>query len=420
MTESIELKRLWFLGQDTSLVRRSTRNLQLPKVATGLERLFDAHIACLRRQRVGLIANQSSVDPWLRHAVERLREATEGELVALFGPEHGIGGHAQDLIEVPDGTDAPSGLPVWSLYGETRIPTREMLEGIDALVFDIQDVGSRYYTFIWTMAHAMEACARDGKKMIVLDRPNPIAGLHVEGNLIEDSHRSFVGLYPIAIRHGMTAGELARLFNEEYGIGCDLTVIPMKGWTRSQWFDETRLPWVMPSPNMPTVDTALVYPGACLLEGTNLSEGRGTTRPFELMGAPWIDPRRLIDELEKEDLPGVRFRPATFQPAFQKFAGQLCGGLQQHIVDRESYLPVRTGLAIIKVARRLWSREFGWRPPPYEYEMERPAIDVLVGNSRVREQIDADASLSEVEGGWQDALARFRELRARYLLYPES
>ncbi|HEX9723625.1 MAG TPA: DUF1343 domain-containing protein [Vicinamibacteria bacterium] len=401
-------------------MRRSSRNLQLPKVATGLERLFDAHVACLRRQRLGLIANQSSVDPWLRHASDRLREATEGELVALFGPEHGIGGHAQDLIEVADGTDSGSGLPVRSLYGETRVPTQEMLEGIDALIFDVQDIGARYYTFIWTMALAMEACAREGKKMIVLDRPNPIGGRLVEGNLVEDSHRSFVGLYPIANRHGMTVGELARLFNEEFGIGCDLIVIPMKGWTRSQWFDETGLPWVMPSPNMPTLDTAIVYPGACLFEGTNLSEGRGTTRPFELMGAPWIDPHRLIAELGREDLPGVRLRPVSFQPAFQKFAGQLCGGIQQHVVDRESYRPVRTGLAILKVARRLWPREFDWRPPPYEYEMKRPAIDVLAGNSRIREQIEADAPLADIEGEWQSDLTRFRELRSRYLLYPGS
>ena len=399
-------------------MRRSPRSIRPPKVATGLERLFDAHVACLRRQRVGLIANQSSVDPWLRHAAERLREATEGELVMLFGPEHGFAGHAQDLIEVGDSTQAESGIPVRSLYGDTRKPTSKMLAGIDALIFDIQDVGARYYTFIWTMALAMEACARDDKKMIVLDRPNPIGGLQVEGNLIEKSHVSFVGLYPIANRHGMTVGELAQLFNVEYGIGCDLTIIPMKGWTRSQWFDETGLPWVMPSPNMPTVDTAIVYPGACLFEGTNISEGRGTTRPFELVGAPWVDARRLIAELEQEGLPGARFRPVTFQPAFQKFAGQLCVGLQQHIVDRESYRPVRTGLAILKAMRKLWPREFRWRPPPYEYETKRPAIDVLAGTSRIREQIDADVPLAEMEEGWRDELIRFRELRSRYLLYP--
>jgi len=389
-------------------------------VATGLERLFDAHIVCIRRKRLGLIANQSSVDSSLRHAVDRLRESTEGELVVLFGPEHGIAGHTQDQIEIADGSDTGRGIPVRSLYGDTRIPTREMLEGLDAVIFDVQDVGSRYYTFIWTMAHAMQACARDGKKMIVLDRPNPIGGLRVEGNLIEESHFSFVGLYPIANRHGMTVGELARLFNEEFGIGCDLIVIPMKGWTRSHWFDDTALPWVMPSPNMPTLDTATVYPGGCLVEGTNLSEGRGTTRPFELMGAPWVDSHRLVDELEKEDLPGVRLRPATFQPAFHKFVGQVCGGLQQHVIDRESYLPVRTGLAILKVLRRLWPREFAWRRPPYEYETERPAIDVLAGNSRIREQIDADAPLAEIEGGWQEDLTRFRRIRSRYLLYPDS
>lgn len=386
-----------------------------PPVTTGLERLFEDRVDAIREKRLGLIANPATVDSAMRHAADRLRET--GQLKALFGPEHGIAGHAQDHIEVEDRSDA--GIPVHSLYGATRIPTPQMLTGLDALVFDVQDIGSRYYTFIWTMAHAMQACARDGKEAIVLDRPNPIGGLRVEGNLIEESYVSFVGLYPIANRHGMTAGELAGLFNQEFGIGCNLTVVPMKGWVRSSWFDETGLPWVMPSPNMPTLDTATVYPGGCLFEGTNLSEGRGTTRPFELVGAPWVDARRLVTELEKENLPGVLMRPTSFEPAFHKFAGELCSGVQQHVIDRETYRPLRTGLAIIKALRRLWPNEFAWRDETYEYETEKLAIDVLAGNSRIREQIDADVPLADIEKGWQADLSRFEEIRARYLLYPD-
>jgi uncharacterized protein YbbC (DUF1343 family) len=389
--------------------------IETPPVTTGLERLFEDRVDAIRGKRFGLIANPATVDSAMRHAADRLRET--GQLKALFGPEHGIAGHAQDHIEVED--DSAAGIPVHSLYGATRVPTPEMLEGLDALVFDVQDVGSRYYTFIWTMAHAMQACARDGKEMIVLDRPNPIDGVHLEGNLIEESHVSFVGLYPIANRHGMTVGELAELFNEEFGIGCDLTVVPMKGWVRSSWFDETGLPWVMPSPNMPTLDTATVYPGGCLFEGTNISEGRGTTRPFELVGAPWVDAHRFATELENEDLPGVFMRPASFEPAFHKFASELCGGVQQHVIDRETYRPLRTGLAIIKVLRRLWPNEFAWRDTTYEYETEKPAIDILAGNSRIREQIDADVPLAEIEDGWQADFARFEKIRTRYLLYPD-
>jgi uncharacterized protein YbbC (DUF1343 family) len=387
---------------------------------------LEDRVDTVRGKRLGLIANQTTIDSSMRHGAIRLRdlESAPGSsacrLMLLFGPEHGIAGHAQDQIELADGTDRGSGIPVRSLYGATRIPTPEMLEGLDAVVFDVQDIGSRYYTFIWTMAHAMEACARDGKEMIVLDRPNPIGGSQVEGNLIEGSHLSFVGLYPIPNRHGMTVGELAGLFNEEFGIGCKLTVVPLKGWTRSRWFDETGLPWVMPSPNLPTLDTATVYPGGCLFEGTNLSEGRGTTRPFELMGAPWVDAHRLVVELEEEELPGVHMRPAYFEPAFHKFAGKLCGGIQQHVIDRRAYRPVRTGLAILKVLRRLWPEEFHWREPPYEYETERPAIDILAGNDRIREQIDADVPLAEIEGAWQVDLARFKKVRERHLLYPDG
>jgi uncharacterized protein YbbC (DUF1343 family) len=386
-------------------------------VVTGLEKLLGSDIDVVAGKSIGLIANPTTVDRELRHGIDLLDAREEADVAVLFGPEHGLRASAQDLVEVGDDADPITGLPVKSLYGPTRVPTEEMLEGLDAIVFDIQDIGSRYYTYVWTMAHAMEACARDDIELIVLDRPNPIDGVHVEGNLIEGSHLSFVGLYPIPNRHGMTVGEIARLINDEFGVGCRLTVVEMDGWKRSQWFDETGLPWVMPSPNMPTLDTATVYPGACLIEGTNLSEGRGTTRPFEIMGAPWIDGVELARALSEEDLPGVVFRPICFEPTFQKFQGRLCGGVQQHVVDRESYRPLRTGYALMRAARRQAPEEFAWRPPPYEYELERPAIDVLAGNASIRAKLDADAPLAEIEETWQVDLARFREIRERYLIY---
>jgi uncharacterized protein YbbC (DUF1343 family) len=387
------------------------------RVITGLERLLAEEPDCLEGRRLGLIANATSVDSALGYGPLLLKKLKRARLSVLFGPEHGLYGQAQDQIELQDGLDTATGLPVRSLYGETRVPTADMLADLDALVFDVQDIGSRYYTFIWTLAHAMEACAREGREMIVCDRPNPIGGLAVEGNLIDYGYRSFVGLYPIPNRHGLTVGELARLFNEEFGIGCRLTVIEMRGWRREQWFDETELPWILPSPNMPTLSTALVYPGACLVEGTNLSEGRGTTRPFEIVGAPWIDPYRLVAELEKEDLPGVRFRPLYFQPTFHKFAGKTCGGVQQHVVERDVYRPLRTGIALLEAARRLWPEEFAWRPPPYEYELSRPAIDILAGSSRLREQIEADAALATIEASWESPLRDFLAVRRRFLLY---
>ena len=386
-------------------------------VRTGLERLLNEEIDRVAGKRIGLIANPTTLDRDFRHAADLLHDRDDVELTVLFGPEHGLRATAQDLIEVGDSKDPKTGLPVRSLYGPTRVPTREMLEGLDALVFDIQDIGTRYYTYIWTMAHGLEACARDGKELIVLDRPNPINGVDVEGNLVEGSHTSFVGLYPIPNRHGMTSGEIARLVNEEFGIGASLTVIAMEGWKRERWFDETGLPWVLPSPNMPTLETATVYAGGCLIEGTNLSEGRGTTRPFEIVGAPWIDGDRLAREIEKEDLPGVRFRPLNFEPTFQKFAGELCDGIQQHVVDRTIYRPLRTGYAILLAARRLWPDDFAWRQPPYEYELERPAIDILAGNSSIREKIEQDAPLQKVEDSWLVDLGRFKKIREGYLLY---
>jgi uncharacterized protein YbbC (DUF1343 family) len=299
----------------------------------------------------------------------------------------------------------------------TRKPLPEMLEEVDALVFDIQDTGTRVYTFIYTMALAMEAAREQGKKFVVLDRPNPIGGLQTEGNILEPQYRSFVGMYPIPMRHGMTVGELAGMFNSEFRIDCDLEVIKMEGWQREMYFEDTGLAWVMPSPNMPTVDTAVVYPGSVMIEGTLVSEGRGTTRPFEITGAPYIDPVALAEELNRENLSGVVFRPLHFQPTFHKFAGALCGGVQLHVVDRTRFNPVITGVALISAMRRLYPNDFGWQKPPYEYVFDRLPIDVIAGSARVREQIEANETLDDIEAGWREGLADFNERRRAYLLY---
>jgi uncharacterized protein YbbC (DUF1343 family) len=386
------------------------------RVRSGLEELL-AHPGSLRGLRLGLIANASSVTADLVHASLALKEAKALRLVALFGPEHGFAGNAQDLVEVGEAVDPATGLKVHSLYGATRAPTSEMLEGIDALVFDVQDVGSRYYTFIYTMLHALEACARHGRRLVVLDRPNPLGGARLEGNLLDSRFASFVGLHSLPVRHGMTVGELALLFREERSLRAALTVVPMKGWKRQMVFEETGLPWVLPSPNMPTVDTAHVYPGGCLIEGTNLSEGRGTTRPFELVGAPWLDPIRLAQAMEREAVPGAAFRPTHFTPAFQKHAGQLCGGLQVHVQDRGRFPAYLTYLLLIAHARRQDPRRFAWRQPPYEYETVKLPIDILCGTDSVRRTIEAGRSPRRLLPRWAKELAAFRGRRRRYLLY---
>jgi uncharacterized protein YbbC (DUF1343 family) len=366
---------------------------------------------------VGLIANPTSLTPDLRHAASLLQAERAFKLVALFGPEHGIWANAQDLIEVDDSRDGRTGLPVFSLYGATRVPTAEMLQGIDTLLFDIQDVGSRYYTFVYTMLHAMEACARHGQRLVVLDRPNPLGGEVVDGNVLDPRFRSFVGLHPLATRHGMTIGELARLFRDERRLDVELDVVEMKGFRRKLGFERTGLPWVMPSPNMPTLDTAFVYPGGCLIEGTNLSEGRGTTRPFELVGAPWLDAWALAEAMNGERLPGVRFRAAYFTPTFQKHAGQTCAGVGIHVTDRKSFPAFLAYLLLIEHARRQNPRRFAWREPPYEYEHVKRPIDILCGTDRVRVAIEKGESVRGLLPGWKRELAAFRKRRARYLLY---
>lgn len=388
----------------------------MSRVRSGLEGLL-ARPAAVRGLRLGLVANPASVTADLVHGALALRGLRGVSLRALFGPEHGVFADAQDLVEVPDSRDASTGLPVFSLYGETRVPTAAMLEGLDALVFDVQDVGSRYYTFVYTMLHVMEACAAHRRRLVVLDRPNPLGGATVDGNVLDPAFRSFVGLHPLAVRHGMTVGELALMFRAERRLDVDLEVVPLRGWRRPMAFEDTGLPWVMPSPNMPTVDTAFVYPGGCLVEGTNLSEGRGTTRPFELVGAPWLDPWRLARDLGDEGLPGVRFRPVFFTPAFHKHAGRACGGVQVHVTDRRRFRAFETYVRLIARARAQDPRRFAWREPPYEYETVRKPFDVLCGTDRVRLAVEAGQPFRALSAGWRREAASFRRRRGRYLLY---
>jgi uncharacterized protein YbbC (DUF1343 family) len=366
---------------------------------TGLERLLDNPKRWLGAARVGLVANPTTVDRRLSHAVDILREHSDVDLRLLFGPEHGIRGAAQDMVGVRDARDPVTGLPEVSLYGtsfESLSPAPVHLSQIDVLLFDLQDVGARYYTYAATMALCMREAQKSDVKVLILDRPNPIGGVQIEGGGLEVGLESFCGLYPIPQRHAMTLGELARLYNDTFGIGCELEVVACDGWRREWYYDRCDLPWVMPSPNIPTVDTALVYPGTCLLEATNVSEGRGTTRPFELFGAPFIDPRKLADELKRYDLRGVIFRPCVIEPTFHKFAGQRCGALQLHVTDRRAFQPYRTGIAVLIALRSLWSDAFAWRTQAYEFREDVPAIDLLTGTANVRKAIDNGQDLDAV------------------------
>lgn len=395
-----------------------------PPVVPGLVRLLTDRRDLVAGRRVGLICNASSITPDFVHAADALHEAEDVELVRLFGPEHGLRGDAQDMIAV-DGVqrDSRTGLAVVSLYGpreESLWPSEQALEGIEVLVFDIQDVGARYYTYVYTMAHAMEVAGRLGIHVVVCDRPNPIGGLAVEGNVVQDGYRSFVGRYPIPNRHGMTAGELADFFVTSCGVDCEYTVLEATGWRRAMPFAATGLPWVQPSPNMPTVDTALVYPGMCLFEGTLLSEGRGCTRPFEIVGAPYVNPfvwaRETTDELAAAGYGGFALRPLTFQPTFHKHAGLACGGIQLHVTDPLSFAPVMVATALLKCAWRRFP-ESAWRTERYEYVEDPIAIDLLGGSPDLRREVEGDVPLPEIQERWDDEAAGFHKLRARCLRY---
>ncbi|NUN14463.1 MAG: DUF1343 domain-containing protein [Myxococcales bacterium] len=372
-------------------------------------------------QRVGLICNPTTVDSQLRHLALTLRNLPDVELVRLFAPEHGIWGTEQDMIAVNESIDPIIGIPVTSLYGTTEDSLRppiETLVDLDCIIFDIQDIGSRYYTFIYTMMLCMEVAALVGTHFVVLDRPNPIGGA-VEGNLVQPELSSFVGMHPIATRHGMTPGELARMFAAERHMDLELTVIPLKNWSRMSTYRDTGLPWVLPSPNMPTPETALVYPGQCLLEGTNVSEGRGTTRPFELFGAPWIEPVILAEELAKQQLPGVMFRPLYIQPTFHKFRGQRCGGLQIHVHQPALFQPLRTSITLLSTLYRLWPADLQWRTEVYEFVGDRLAIDLLFGDGRIRRAIEDGQEPNDIMDMMEADRLSFIERRAEFLLYPE-
>ena len=399
-------------------------------VRTGLETLLgEPGQRLLAGRRVGLCCNPTAILPDLTHAVEALHGNRGIQLDRLFGPEHGVRGTAQDMISVDGESDPATGLAVISLYGSEEsslAPKPEHLAGLDVVVFDIQDIGSRYYTYVYTLAYLLEACYRAGVQVIVCDRPNPITG-QVEGNRVDvDHYRSFVGRFPLPNRHGLTVGELAAWFCQQTGLDVDndfLTVLRCEGWSRGQWFDQTGLPWVMPSPNMPTLDTALVYPGQCLLEGTSISEGRGTTRPFELFGAPYIAPERLKAEMDRLaqswQLEGIAFRACSITPSFQKHANQLCGGLQFHVTDRERFAPLSTGVALLRALHTLYPDDFGWRTEAYEFVSDRLAIDLLSGDTSIRDWVESGADLAELQQSWRQSEQAFKRQMAGKLLYAE-
>jgi uncharacterized protein YbbC (DUF1343 family) len=388
------------------------------QVRLGVEKLLEEQIHLVEGSRVGLICNQASVNHGFGHVADLLAKHSKIDLRVLFGPQHGIRGDLQDnMIETDHAIDRKTGLPVYSLYSETREPTESMLKDVDTLVFDMQDVGCRIYTFVYTMANCMRAARQFGKRVVVCDRPNPINGVAVAGNILEPEFASFVGQFPLPTRHGMTPGELALLFNKHFNIGCDLEIVSMDGWQRELWLDETDTPWVLPSPNMPTVESATVFPGTVHFEGTQMSEGRGTTRPFELIGAPYINPDEYADHLNGLELHGVFFRACVFQPTFQKHAKVGCGGVQPHVTDRNLFEPVSAGIAMVKTAFDLYPNDFKWKEPPYEYVFDKNPFDVISGTDRIRKAFEQKVTLSEIIESWQKPLEVFLELRQRHLIY---
>ena len=392
---------------------------QQSRVKIGAEILIEKHLDLIKGKKIGIVTNHTGILPDGRHIVDVLNEIEGVKIVALFGPEHGIRGEVPDGKSISHGVDAKTGIPVFSLYGEVKKPTEEMLKDIDVLIFDIQDVGARFYTYISTMSYCMEACAEMGKKFIVLDRPNPIRGVYVDGPILEPRFKSFVGLHPIPVAHGMTVGELAKMFNDEgwleNGVKADLTVVKMENYSRKMWFDQTGLPWVKPSPNMMTLKTAIVYTATCFIEGTNVSEGRGTQHPFEWIGAPWIDGEKLAKELNHYKLPGVKFEPISFTPTDiekvtldPKYEGEKCGGVYLNVYDREKFEPVKVGVYILYALKKLYPDKFKWRTA---------GQDRLWGTDKVRLMIDEGKNPDEIIKTWEDDVKKFLSIRQKYLLY---
>jgi uncharacterized protein YbbC (DUF1343 family) len=390
----------------------------LTTVQTGLERFLESPPAWVANARLGLLCNAASVDRKLNHARRLIQDRFPGRLAALYSPQHGFFAEKQDnMIESADIIDSDLNIPVFSLYGKTRTPTEEMLRPIDMLIVDLQDVGTRVYTFIYTLSYCLEAAKAFNKTVVVLDRPNPINGLAVEGNCLDPNWCSFVGRYPLPMRHAMTIGELARLFNEHFDIGCDLDVIAMKGWRRSMFFQQTGLPWVPPSPNLPRPVSAMVYPGQVVWEGTNISEGRGTTLPFELFGAPYIIPERILSAIDAGSIPGIILREAVFEPTANKWQAQPCRGFQIHVTEPDEFRPYETSLRLLQAVILHHKREFKWKQPPYEYETERLPIDLIIGDRKIRERLENLESIDQIVASWQTRLNEFADISRGFHLY---
>ena len=384
----------------------------------GIELLAKNPPVSLRGRRLALLCNQASTDRHFHHSRDLIQAAFPGQLTCLFSPQHGFFSEKQDnMIESGHGVDPASGLPVYSLYAEQRRPTPEMFSGFDVLLVDLIDVGTRVYTFAWTVIYCLETAARTGREVVILDRPNPIGGALVEGNLLRREWSSFVGLHPLPMRHGLTLGELALLCNREMGIGARLEVIAVEGWQRGGLMEESLFPWVFPSPNMPSLATALVYPGQVLWEGTNVSEGRGTTLPFLLCGAPYLKHGGVEAYLARTPLPGCVLRPLVFEPTSGKWKGQPCSGFQLHVTDPRTFRPYRTSLALFQALFALYPGQFAYKPPPYEYELERLPMDLILGDQQVRLALEAGADILELERSWEDDLAGFAELSRSVFLY---
>ena len=382
--------------------------IKMQPVQTGLENICQNSPSWIEGCRLGLLCNPASIDRYYNHARDLISHRFPGQIKALFAPQHGINAEKQDnMIESADGVDPVLSIPIFSLYSSTRIPTTEMLSAVDVLLVDLQDVGTRVYTFIYTLSYCMEAARDHGTKIVVLDRPNPIGGISIEGNCVAPDCTSFVGRFSIPMRHGLTIGELALLFNRHFNIGCDLEVIPMKNWQRSMYHIDTGLPWIPPSPNLPTPTSALVYPGQVIWEGTNVSEGRGTTQPFEIFGAPFIDSNRLSSILNNLNIPGVVLRPISFEPTSNKWSGQPCNGYQIHITSVPEYQPYLTSLRLLQEIIRNHGDDFKWKNPPYEYEYERLPIDLIIGDKNVRHRIENGADIDEISLEWQADLSTF-------------
>lgn len=392
----------------------------MPKVQTGLEKMKTIPPSRIPETRLGLLCNPASVDSRFRHARRIIAEIFPGRLKALYSPQHGFFGEKQDnMIESDHLMEPELNIPVFSLYGQTRIPTKEMFDPIDALMVDLQDAGTRVYTFVYTLSYCMEAARKFGKKVYILDRPNPVSGVAVEGNPLNPDYASFVGRYPIPMRHGMTIGELGMLFNRHFGIACDLTVIPLEGWRREMYFTDTGLPWAAPSPNLPTPVSAMVYPGQVLWEGTNISEGRGTTQPFEIFGAPFLDTRNILSKFggTPDGIPGIILRELSFEPTFNKWKQTLCRGFQLHVTSPQDYKPYRTTLKLISAILSIHREAFEWKSPPYEYETEKLPIDLITGEPAIREMIENGEKIEDIEATWHPALRDFETLRKDFLLY---